>query len=722
MDAIAGQTLVLFASAAERMGYPREEIARRAGVGLAQLEVARSRGSWSELMRLYQAVADLGAGPAEFRKIGRLIVTQPGSNRALRLAPTFLNPASVYRVGLQWIGPRHFPLLAFRTRRKGKRRLGLEIVVPAGRPHHSGFFHSMQGCMIAATEAMGLPPAVVELKVSERTADFLVHLPADRSVWTRAALVGKLLFRAEDFIDELSDQQREVNQHYAALLRTRRNFQHVIERLPDAVLIHRGGAIVYANAVAADVLGLPTSAELVGHRVLDIVQPADHERATALFAGRSARGPAFEPLRGRRNDGRELLLEAAPTQEIEFDEREASLTLLRDVTERRRLEEQLVTADRLSSLGAVSAGVAHELNNPLAYIKLNLRALERALEALGDEELKTRARTAAAAAGHGVERATTIVRNLNSFSRPEKDSIEALDLRRVLDSAVDMLGREAISPARFVRRYAGPTPVLANRSRLEQVFLNLLLNALQSFTTADRKTNEIVLEVKPEGDRAIALVRDNGRGICSTIRSQIFDPLFTTKPVGEGTGLGLSICHGIVSAAGGSIDVESSEGAGACFRVVLPRVGHAPSAAPPLPSHPTAPQPRRRLLVIDDEPALLHALRVVLVDDHDVEAVPSGGDALELLRRDRAFDLILCDLIMSGMSGVDLYRELEHSAPELARQIVFMTGGATTEHARSFLATTTNRVLEKPFHFDQLLTYLNECLSALAPSTRAPAT
>jgi PAS domain S-box-containing protein len=723
MEAIAAHALSSLTSAAEAVGFPRQILARRSGIPVGRLTDAHGRATWTELTRLFEALGESGATAAEFRQMGRHTLHQAPFRRVVRLSQAILSPRALHLSYIQFALPRDFPLLGIEHRVEGERRLRLRVRVPDAARFHPGFFHYMHGCSITATEVMGLPPAQVNLEMRDREAEYVIDVPPDRSLVNRVRLVTRLLLRAEGVIDEFSEQQRQINEYYSALLRTRDNFQHVIERLPDAVLIHRQGAIVYANTAAAKVLGLPEASSLLGRRPLDLIHPDDQPRAAQLLSTTSAGQPGLEPLRGVRADEREVLLEVAPTQDIAFDDGEASLTLLRDVTERRRLEEQLMAADRLSSLGAVSAGMAHELNNPLAYVALNLQALERVLESIPDQTARARAKEAAAAARHGVERATTIVRDLSSFARPEKDSIEIVELSEVVKGALGMLANEVASRARLVHRAPHRAPVLGNRSRLEQVFLNLLLNALQSFEGDNPAQNEITIVVHVEGDQAIAEIRDNGRGIPARIRPRIFDPLFTTKPVGEGTGLGLSICHGIVTAAGGSIEVNSHEGAGSTFRVVLPRAALAPRCESPPPPSPPKPRPRRRLLVIDDEPALLHALEAVLAEFHDVRVEADAAAALELLRRDRGFDLILCDLIMSGMSGMDLHRELEAFDPTLVPRVVFMTGGASTPRARSFLDTTKNHVLEKPFHFDMLLAYVEEYSSeherpAPAPSER----
>jgi CheY-like chemotaxis protein len=188
----------------------------------------------------------------------------------------------------------------------------------------------------------------------------------------------------------------------------------------------------------------------------------------------------------------------------------------------------------------------------------------------------------------------------------------------------------------------------------------------------------------------------------------VFDAFFTTKPVGVGTGLGLYVCHGIVQALGGSIDIESELGAWTRVRVVLPLAGDGNACtAEPATQLDTR---RGRILVVDDEPMLLSALCRLLEGHHHVTGVASGQAALDLLRSE-PFDIILCDLMMPGMNGVELYALVAAREPELCRRIVFMTGGTVTEGAAAFVAQTSNRIVDKPFDVEALLAMLRELLA-----------
>jgi signal transduction histidine kinase len=253
-----------------------------------------------------------------------------------------------------------------------------------------------------------------------------------------------------------------------------------------------------------------------------------------------------------------------------------------DVTERKRLQTRLAIADRMVSIGTLAAGVAHELNNPLAYVLGNIDfSLER-LRAIGaDEGVREALRECATAlqeARAGGAKMREIVGHMRLFSRAEEDLRAPVQIGAALRAALALADHEIRHRARIVLELAPVPPVLANESRLSQVFLNLLINAAQAIPEGHVDRNEIRVTVRVEEPGRVQIaVRDTGSGIAPEHRARLFDPFFTTKPVGIGTGLGLSICHGIVTALGGEIDVESEVGKGSTFRMTLPAAPAEPA-------------------------------------------------------------------------------------------------------------------------------------------------
>jgi PAS domain S-box-containing protein len=371
-----------------------------------------------------------------------------------------------------------------------------------------------------------------------------------------------------------------------------------------------------------------------------------------------------------------------------------------DVTERRAMQAHMVLADRMASVGTLAAGVAHEINNPLAFVIGNLdlvaEAIQRSRNGGADDlgaagELLREAR-------EGAERVRKIVRDLKIFSRADEDRRVPLDPRRVLDLAVNVAAPQVRYRARIVKDYGDVPNVEADEARLGQVFVNLLVNAAHAIPEgqADRHTIGISTLTNPDGS-AVIEIRDTGSGIPVDVLGHVFDPFFTTKPIGVGSGLGLSICHGIVTALGGEISVESEVGRGSIFRVVLPP-GRA--RAVPEPDAREVPgarvERRRRILVIDDEPLIGKVIRRILLE-HDVTIAHGGKEGLARVTSGEPFDLILCDLMMPEMTGMDLHAELSRSMPELLHRVVFMTGGVFSSTAKAFLDRVPNERLEKPF-------------------------
>jgi CheY-like chemotaxis protein/two-component sensor histidine kinase len=310
---------------------------------------------------------------------------------------------------------------------------------------------------------------------------------------------------------------------------------------------------------------------------------------------------------------------------------------------------------------------------------------------------------ALAEARQGAERVRNIVRDLRVFARGDEEARGPVALRRVLDSSINMAWNEIRHRARLVKDYADVPMVEGNDSRLGQVFLNLLLNAAHAIEEGQVERNEIRVTTRTDSDgRAVVEVRDTGRGIPQELQARIFDPFFTTKSAAEGTGLGLWICHGILQAQGGLISVESEEGRGSVFRVTLPVATiEAPAPRPQL-SAPDTGRRGGRLLIVDDEPMILGALRRALAADHQITCVPDGRAALVKLRAGERYDAILCDLMMPELTGMDLFAEMRRLTPDQTERVIFVTGGAFTPRAREFLARVPNARVEKPIDFQNL--------------------
>ena len=487
-----------------------------------------------------------------------------------------------------------------------------------------------------------------------------------------------------------------------ARLHTEERFRELIERGPEPLMIHRDGRVLYANAALVNGLRYPSTEELYRVPMNQIVVQEDvaaMEARLKILANDGARLPT-QVYRVRRFDRSIAVIEASSVP-FDYQGKPSILTMLRDVTDRRLLEARLLQADRLAALGTMAAGIAHEINNPLAYVVLNLDWIARKLSETPSDPSNVAGLTEMLLeARRGAERVATIVRELRSFSRVDGETRVPVDLAAVVQSAIRIAGHEIRHRARISTSFAPVRPVLANEGRVEQVVLNLLLNAAQAMVESRVAVNEIRACVRQDGEgRTVLEVSDNGQGIAADVLPRIFDPFFTTKPAGVGTGLGLSICHGIVASLGGQITVHSELGEGTTFRVVFP-TADLENAAPNGPTTEYAFEPdggRARVLVVDDEMQIGHTMRDLLEAEHDVLAMTSGRDALAAVRSGQDFDVIFCDLMMPGMSGIELFQRMREERPGTERRIVFMTGGAFTHRAAEFLASVENRRVEKPF-------------------------
>jgi two-component system, NtrC family, sensor kinase len=377
---------------------------------------------------------------------------------------------------------------------------------------------------------------------------------------------------------------------------------------------------------------------------------------------------------------------------------------------------RLAHAEKLASIGRVTAAVAHEINNPLSYLGMNLRFMR---DELGAEESRAEVERALADSIDGVSRIAHLVARLRGYARgdTEPPEIGVTDVAVALDRAMKMTephtrGRTA------VRWEVGGDlpPARGQEAALVQVFVNLIANAAQALPEERSGENRIAIGARLRGEWLVVEICDNGRGIPPDVLPRLGEPFFTTKPIGEGTGLGLAVSKATIRAIGGKLEFESVPGR-TVARVVLP-VSDEELTPPDL--RKTGPIGAElaglRILIVDDDERVARSLQRVLTA-HEITAVSSGAEALEVLAERTDFDLILCDLMMPGMTGMELYEVLAARHPDLLGHVVFSTGGAFTEGAREFCERHAARVLDKPVSVDALNRVLLD-----AAGTRLPAT
>ena len=504
-------------------------------------------------------------------------------------------------------------------------------------------------------------------------------------------------------------QSMELADAFARLAASEERYRTLFDNANDGVAVSTpDGELREVNRRMEEILGLPRD-QIVGRHIRDFAtpgyEPADISPRAARAGAVAGRTPVIELL---RSDGERVQIEFSSTA-VRLGGETLVLSLGRDVTEEIRARAQLMVADRMVSMGTLAAGVAHEINNPLMAVTGNLDValsdLERLVEGSipGLDQVRTGIREAREAAAQ----VRAIVRDLKVFSRSDEEPPVPVDIHRILDSSLRMARGEIRQRAQLVKRYGEVPLVLGNATRLGQVFLNLLINAVQAIPENAAEDNEIRVVTRPaRSGRCVEVeITDTGGGISPDTRARIFDPFFTTKEVGVGTGLGLSICHRIVTDMKGSIEVESEPGRGTVFRLMLLATPELEAVAPP----PPAPgEINRRILVIDDELSVTSVVARLLEPIHRVEIASGGREALSRIAGGERYDILLCDLMMPIMTGMDLHAELARLAPDQAARMIFMTGGAFTPKARDFLDERTNPRLEKPFDAATLLALVAE--------------
>ncbi len=517
--------------------------------------------------------------------------------------------------------------------------------------------------------------------------------------------------------------QRERTE--SALEQSEQRFQSVVQSAPDGVAILRGATILYLNPRGARMLGLETPEAGIGRRITEFIESDQSGDAAErirdlLRTGNQAETP--HEYRSHSLDGRTLVVEISSIR-IEFLGGPAVLAFARDVTERKALQARVAQAERLSALGVLSAGVAHEINNPLAYVLLNLEFLEQYLDSTPDGPERELLLKRVLEAKHGADRVATIVRDLRTFARDDATSRGAVSVETTLETAINLVSASLATRARLIRRYRPVSLVLGNAARLEQVFVNLLVNAAQAIPEGGSPETHAITVAVSESEAGVQVAfTDTGVGMPEETKQQIFDPFFTTKAPGVGTGLGLPICQGIVRAHGGSLNVDTTEGEGSTFTVTLPKFVGVPMVSEPEQPAPRGDQGRGRVLIVNDDVNVGKTLSLALQPIHDITVVTSGPAALAELRAARgSYDAILCDVLMPGMTGRELFDAARDELPELDARFIFMSGALFTGGTAELAATSRNRVLEKPFDIQQVRDALQSVVARVRQrSSREP--
>jgi two-component system NtrC family sensor kinase len=480
----------------------------------------------------------------------------------------------------------------------------------------------------------------------------------------------------------------------------RRTWQEVVDAISPALcIVDRSGAIRRANRAFADLVNAPP-ASLIG-RPWQAFAPPEWSNDLQRALDQQGAGREVELRTGERT----YAVTAVP---INSADRSAVVLLFDDQTERRRLQDQLIQSEKMSAIGQLIAGIAHDLNNPLASV---LGFADFLIEV---PNVPPAIREPLTVIQEEAERASGIVRNLLGFARKQDHQRRPTALKPLLDATFVLLRNQLM--AHRVDAVIEVEPDLpmpdVDPNQIQQVFVNLINNAAQAIASTGRP-GTITVRARRWLDGVAVEVIDDGPGMSETLAAQVFEPFFTTKAEGEGTGLGLSISQGIVKEHGGRIMLSSEEGNGSTFTVQLPLSTRTP--VPATDSHSKGPSRRLRVLVVDDEPHILHYMRATLEAWGHIPVVASDGqEALSRATRE-PFDLIISDLRMPRFGGREFYQELLRHNPAMAGRLVFSTGDTVRGDTLAFLETLDRPYLHKPFSLAELRTLLADVVRESGP-------
>jgi len=506
-----------------------------------------------------------------------------------------------------------------------------------------------------------------------------------------------------------------------ALRESEERYRQLIESLPHGVGVIQNGRIMFANRAAVEILGVGDAEDLGGLAPLTPLVPEERERVrqmvVRLLEG-TMDGPLHYMTQGRRPDGLEVPLEVYVSS-VPFRGEPAAQVFFMDISgrlsaeeERRQLEEQLLQARKLESIGRLAGGIAHEFNNLLTPVIINA---SMALQDLPESEPRREDLEDILSAA---TRAKKLTRQLLAFGRQQILKVRVVDIDGLIDEWSEMLGRlirEDIVVELDLSRDRGDdtTQVRADPVQLQQVLIDLVLNASDSTPEGGkiqiRTGTETVRESRDvdllPGQYVVLTVSDTGKGMDPEAVSRIFEPFYSTKDPALGAGLGLAAVHGVVMQHHGHIEVQSQPGRGSTFRIFLPRARIEETATPSPPPRGAPDGNVRTVLVVEDEPLLRRQICRIL-RRHNFQVLESGDglQALELARaHDGPIDLLVTDVVMPRLGGRELAEQLCPERPAL--RVVLMSG-----YTSELMTDREEVLLEKPFTLQALVQRINEAL------------
>jgi len=489
-------------------------------------------------------------------------------------------------------------------------------------------------------------------------------------------------------------------------------FRNLVFNLTDLVMeIDSQGKFTYVSPQIFNIFGY-TPEEALGLNAFEFVHPDDIPKCMEAMA--STRQVVNLEYRSRHKDGHYVHASTSGKIVPDVHGGNSLISVLRDITEqknveaeKKELERRAYISSRLTSIGEMAAGIAHEINNPLtSVIGFADLLLER-------KDVPDDIRQSLEVIHSGSVRVAGIVRQLLAFARQDRVKKEYVNVNEIIENTLAMMAYTMKSENMEVRTHlaSGLPGTMGVAGQLQQVFLNIIMNAETEMKRAHGK-GKLLVETEAIDNVIRISFEDDGPGIAPETLDRIFEPFFTTRDVGEGTGLGLSICHGIITEHRGRLYVRSELGKGATFIVELPviavqeQVELAEAVVDEAEKVTGA-----KILVVDDEPGVQKFLKQVLTaGGHNVETVDNAEEAMERIKGGR-YDLILTDIKMPGMSGIELYKNVQKVARSLSRRVMFMTGDVISTDTRDFLSRTKAPHIPKPFDIEKLVKDINGMLT-----------
>lgn len=493
---------------------------------------------------------------------------------------------------------------------------------------------------------------------------------------------------------------------YEESLKVERNkLSNILDNMGDAVIIEdKNFNIIYQNKTSRELEG-----DLVGRKCYKALhnrsQPCDGDCPVRHFLRDNRTEPYVHTTQTRSG----LFWDIIAVPFLDEKGNKVVLEVSRNITEQKRLREQLLQSEKMSALGQLISGVAHELNNPMTGVLGFSQLL------LSSQELPGKTKQALEKIYLEAERARKIVQNLLTFARQHKPEKRNIQLNDVLNRTLDLRAYEMkVTNIDVIRNLDPHLPSLyADEHQLQQMFMNLIINAEQAMIEAHGKGRlEVTSRWNAPQKKITVSVHDDGPGIAHKHQSKIFDPFYTTKPIGKGTGLGLSISFGIVQEHGGHITAESKEGQGTTFRVELPVLSEtsATHMVDQSETEASIPSTEKKILAVDDEAAVVDLVRAVLEQQgYEVTTAHDGDSALQKIEGEH-FDVVITDLKMPGKDGIELYAYCKENQSELAKRFLFLTGDVVSSESLQFLTANDIPYVSKPFDLQHLISSVNHLL------------